>query len=105
MINVSKDNDGKIIAYMESRVVGQSGFDKLHGEYLYIADLWIHESYKYDWSIFRELMNDAMRKAQSATTIYFQRKKYGGRQSPNYSRSQVMRLLQRVPMMLIKELS
>lgn len=80
---------------MESRVVGRSGFDKLNGEYLYIADFWIHDSHKNDWSIFRELMNDALFKALSAEWVYFQRKKYGGRQSKNYSRSQIMKLLDR----------
>lgn len=81
---------------MESRVVGQSGFDKLMGEYLYIADLWIHDDYAYTFSIYRDLMNDALFKARSVSYIYFQRKKYGGRQSKNYSRSQIMKLLDRI---------
>jgi hypothetical protein len=104
MISVSKDNQDKVIAYMESRVVGQSGFDKLHGEYIYIADLWIHEDYKCDWSIFRDLMNDILLKAQSARWIYFERKKYGGRMSKLYPKEKIMRLLDRVPMLLIKEM-
>ncbi len=105
MINVSKDNEERVIAYAESRVVGQSGFDKLNGEYLYIADLWIHESHKNDWSIFRELMNDILRKATSAKWIYFTRKKYDGRMSKNYTRSQIMKLLERSPIMLLKEVA
>jgi len=105
LISTSKDINNKVIAYLESRVVGQSGFDKLYGEYLYIADLWIHEDYNSDWSIFRELMNDAFRKAQSVKWIYFQRKKYGGRQSKNYSRSTIMKLLERSPMLVLKEVA
>jgi hypothetical protein len=105
LISVSKDNEDKIISYCESRVVGQSGFDKLHGEYIYIADLWIHESHKNDWSIFRELMNDILRKAQSAKWIYFQRKKYGGRMSKLYTRSRIMKLLDRSPMMILREVA
>jgi len=88
---------------MEARVVGQSGFDKLEGEYLFIADLWIHEDYQYEWSIFRELMSDVLRRAWSSKWIYFQRQKYGGRQSKNYSRSQIMRLLSKSPMAVIRE--
>lgn len=105
MISVSKDNNDRIIAYIESRVVGQSGFDVLNGEYLYIADLWIHESHKNDWSIFRELMNHALRKAWSVKWIYFTRKKYGGRQSKNYTREQIMKILQRCPMIVLGEVA
>lgn len=95
MISVSKDNEDKVIAYMESRQVGQSGFDKLQGEYLYINDLWIHDSHKNDWSIFRALMNDALRRCKSVKWIYFKRMKYDGRMSINYSREKIMKLLER----------
>jgi|SRR3990167_3887419 len=105
MITTVKNENRFVIAYMEARVVGQSGFDKLYGEYLYIADLWIHESHKNDWSIFRELMNKTFRKAWSVKWIYFQRRKYGGKQSKNYSRSQIMKLLQRCPMMILQEVA
>lgn len=100
MISTSKDTQDRIIAYMEFRVVGQSGFDKLNGEFIYIVDLWIHNSHKNDWSIFRELMNDVLRKAWSVEWIYFQRKKYDGKQSKNYSREQIMKLLDRCPIMI-----
>ena len=105
MISVSKDNEDRVIAYAESRVVGQSGFDKLGGEYLYIADLWIHESHKNDWAIYRELMNDTFRKALSVKWIYFQRRKYGCKQSRNYSKEQIMKLLQRCPMLVLREVA
>lgn len=105
MINVSKDNEDRVIAYMEARVVGQSGFDVLNGEYLYIADLWIHESHKNDWSVFRELMMSTLRKAMSVKQVYFQRKKYGGRLSKNYSKEQIMKLASRYPEMLMKEVA
>ena len=105
MISVSKDNNDKVIAYMESRVVGQSGFDKLNGEYLYIADLWIHESHKNDWAIFRDLMNQAFRKALSVNWVYFQRKKYGGKQSKNYPKERIMKLLERSPMLVLREVA
>src|SRR3990167_3871572 len=95
MITTSKDSEDRVIAYIESRVVGQSGIDKLGGEYLYIADLWIHDDYKNDWSVYRELMNETLRKAISANYIYFQRKKYCGRQSKNYNRESIMRLLEK----------
>lgn len=104
MISTVKDLDDRVIAYMESRVVGQSGFDKLEGEYLYIADLWIHDSRENDWSIFRELVRDAFRKAKSVEWIYFTRRKYGGRQSKNYSKERIMKLVDKSPMGVMKEL-
>ena len=104
MISVSKDTQGRVIAYMESRNVGQSGFDKLNGEYIFIADLWIHDSHKNDWSVYRELMQDVFRKMWSAKQVYFVRKKYKDRVSNLYSKERIMKLLDRSPMMLIKEL-
>jgi len=85
--------------------VGQSGFDKLDGEYIYIADLWIHDSHKDDWSIFRELMRDVFRKAWSAKWVYFQRRKYGGKQSKNYSKERMMKLIDKVPAYVVKEIA
>jgi len=57
MVSVSKDNDGKVIGFLEWRQVGQSGFDKFRGEYLWINDLWIHSDYKNSWPIYRQMMN------------------------------------------------
>ena len=105
MISVSKDSNDRVIAFMESRVVGQSGIDVMGGEYLYIADLWIHDDYANDWSVFRELMNQTLRKAMSVKQVYFQRKKYGGRLSKNYSKEKIMKLASRYPMMLMKEVA
>ena len=105
MIVVSKDNEDRVIAYMEARVVGQSGFDVLNGEYLYIADLWIHKDYKNDWSVFRELMNATLFKAISIRWVYFNRTKYHNRMSKNYSRERIINMLNRVPMMLMKEVA
>ena len=105
MISKTSDSRGRILGYMEWRLVGQSGFDKMDGEYIYIADFWIHTSHKNDWSMFRELMWGIFAKSPSARYIYFNRRKYGGRQSKVYTREQIMKLMNRVPMMVMKVVS
>jgi hypothetical protein len=105
MISVSKESDDKVIAYIEWRQVGQSGFDKFRGEFIYIAELWIHEEYHNQWHVYRELMNDIFRKAPQAKFVYFQRRKYDGKQSKNYTREQIMKLVQRVPQMFLREVA
>jgi len=104
LISTSKNNDGLVIAYCEWRNVGQSGFDKLHGEYVYIADIWIHDSHHNDWSIYREFMNEIFQKALHAKFMYFQRRKYQGRMSRVYTKERIMKLVDKCPMMLVKVL-
>ena len=104
MISTYKDDGGRIVAYLEWKQVGQSGFDKLRGEYLWINDLWIHSDYKNHWEIYRKFMNEALFKAMDAKWMYFTRKKYGMRVSKLYSREKIMKLLERDSLSLIKEL-
>jgi len=103
MVSVSKDNDGKVIGFLEWRQVGQSGFDKFRGEYLWINDLWIHSDYKNSWPIYRQMMNEALFKGIDVKFIYFKREKYEGR-IKLYTRERIMKLLERESMSLIKEL-
>jgi len=74
MITSLKDNDGKIISYVEWRLVGQSGFDREDGEYVFISDFWIHELHRGGVKIGR-LIDEIMRLAPSANYCYFQRLK------------------------------
>lgn len=91
MISVSKDNDERVIGWIEWRQVGQSGFDKLHGEYIWINDFWIHEEYRRG-DVFRQLVNAILFKAPSAKWCYFKREKYKGRMSKLYKREDFMKL-------------
>lgn len=91
MISTSKDNDGKVLAYIEWRLVGQSGFDKLNGEYVWINDFWIHEDYRNGY-LFRDLVNKILFNAPNARWCYFTRQKYGGRKSRLYTRERFMKL-------------
>ena len=91
MVSVAKDDDGRVIGYLEWRQVGQSGFDKLRGEYVWINDFWIHEEYRRGY-VFRELVNNILFKAQDAKWCYFTRRKYHGRKSKLYTREDFMKL-------------
>lgn len=101
MITVVKNNEQYVISYIEWKQVGQSGFDKFHGEYVWINDLWIHENHSYDWSIFRELIRGVFDKAVGAKEIYFKRMKYAGRLK-SYSREKIMKLIDRVPALVFE---
>ena len=74
MITSIKDDQNRIIAYVEWRLVGQSGFDKQDGEYVWINDCWVHQDYR-----MRDLLNrmtdEVMRQVPSARYCYFQRLK------------------------------
>ena len=95
MIAKIHNKNGLIQAFIEWRQVGQSGFDKFRGEYIWINDLWMHESLKNSWETYRDLMNQVLFKAMDGQWVYFQREKYGGRISKLYSRSRIMNLLSR----------
>jgi len=92
MISTSKDNEGRVIAYVEWRQVGQSGFDKLGGEYVWLQNLWIHEDYR-GKKILQYLIADVLDKAPEAKYGYFTREKYGDRMSKSFKRESVERVV------------
>ena len=92
MVTTVKNDDGYVVALLEWRQVGQSGFDKLYGEYVFINDLWIHPSKRGDKSIMKKLGLIIMQKSVGANYCYFTRKKYGGRMSKIYTRQHFERL-------------
>ena len=79
MVTVVKDNDERVIGYIEWRLVGPSGFDVQNGEYIYINYFWITPDLRGDKTIFRRLVSQILRKGLSAKFGYFNRKKYGGK--------------------------
>lgn len=73
MITTLKDYDGKVIAHVEWRVVGQSGYDMENGEYLWISDLWVHESFERTAKI-NEIIDKVMKVIPDSVKYgYFQR--------------------------------
>jgi len=95
MVTVVKDDDERVISYIEWVQVGQSGFDKLYGEFVYIRDFWIHPDFRGDKSIWLSLASQILRKSKGATHCYFQRRKYGGRVSKMYTREHFEKMVEK----------
>lgn len=73
MITNLKDSDGKIIAYCEWRLVGQSGYEIPNGEYIWVNDMWVHPNYRNKNKLGR-IVDEIMRIVPQAQYCYFQRK-------------------------------
>ena len=94
MVNVAKDEQGKVIGWIEWRQVGQSGFDKHHGEYVWIGDLWIHQDYR-NGDTMNKLIRQVLIRSGDSKYCYFTRQKYNGRLSKTYTREQFMKLIEK----------
>ena len=92
MISTSKDEQRRVIGYIEWRQVGQSGFDKLNGEYVWVNYMWIHEDYRGNKDIFRQLVNNILFMANDAKWCYFKKDKYNENMSKLYTRADFIRL-------------
>lgn len=101
MITSLKDNDGKIIAYVEWRVVGPSGYDVDQGEYVWVNDCWVHERYRGTHKISR-MIDEVMNAVPLAQYCYFQRKDVSDKVHL-YSRRQWERRRNAYDSQLIKE--
>lgn len=95
MISVSKDIDGKVIGFIEWRQVGQSGFDKFQGEYVWIQEIWVHKDHR-GTHVFYDLIDKVMTLATNANYAYFTHAKYNDRMSRLYTREQFEKLMRKV---------
>lgn len=73
MVTSLKDTEGRIIAFCEWRLVGQSGYEVPNGEYVWVNDCWVHEDYRMEKRINR-IIDEIMRAVPQAKYCYFQRK-------------------------------
>ena len=89
MVTTLKDKWGRIIAYCEWRLVGQSGLETPNGEYVWVNDLWIHKEYRMKYKVNR-FIDEVMRIVPQANYCYFQRKDVSNK-IHLYSRSQMER--------------
>ena len=78
MIAVKKDKEGRVIAYCEWRLVGQSGYECPNGKYVYVPDIWVHSSTRHQHLI-NEIIDDVMALVPQAEYCYFQRKDYNNK--------------------------
>ena len=73
MITSLKDAEGRIIAYCEWRLVGQSGYETPNGEFIWVNDMWVHEDYRFKNRVNR-IIDEIMRLVPQAKYCYFERK-------------------------------
>jgi hypothetical protein len=91
MITTIKDEDRKVICFCEWRLVGQSGFEMENGKYVWVNDLWIHESVRGQSKLY-DIIEDIFAIVPETTEYcYFQRKEHNNRVRI-FTRSQMERM-------------
>lgn len=75
MLTALKDDDGKVIAYCEWRLVGPSGYEVPNGQYIWINDIWVWPGLRNTGRI-KRIIDEIMRLAPDAKYGYFQRLDY-----------------------------
>lgn len=94
MITISKDEEGKVVAFIEWAQVGMSGIPRPGGYYLWINEFWIHEKHR-GKECFRDLVAQILSVAPDARYCYFTRAKYGHRMSKLYKRKKFEQLIEK----------
>lgn len=78
MVTSLKDDEGRIIALCEWRLVGPSGYEVENGHYIWVNEIWVHRSFERTSRINR-IIDEIMRFVPQAKYCYFKRAKYGER--------------------------
>jgi hypothetical protein len=83
MIVTEKSSDGKVISYAEYNICDKFGHPCEGGQYAYIFNVWLHESYrpKIFKKIFTKWIREELPKYPYVRWIYWTRQKYGGKAS------------------------
>lgn len=90
MIISIKDNEEKIIAYIEFWQVAESGFPKAHGEYMWVQEMWIHNDYR-GKGLLKKLATKALSQHPDIKYGYWYHEKYNNRLSKLMSRERFMK--------------
>ena len=80
MIEVIKDEQGKIVSYIVWQLVDKQGHFNKDGKYVWVDDLWIHPDYRRNGNL-RGFINKISEKAPQAEYCYFNRDKYNDKLS------------------------
>ena len=101
MVTTLKDEEGRVIALAEWRLVGKSGFDKVAGEYVWVNDLWVHKEFE-KMNRINRIIDEIMRLVPEAKYCYFKRGKYHDRLKM-FTREQWERRRQAYDSLIVKE--
>ena len=78
MVEVKKDKDGKVIAWLEHYELDNKTRFCKDGDYLWVNDFWIHKDYKRN-GILNEFIQGIIPRFPKAKFLYWVRKKYSDR--------------------------
>lgn len=72
MVETVKNTDGLIIGYVEWNLLNERGQFSENSEYIYVADIWVHEEYR-KYTVFQHLIKaiDTHPFAQDAKFVYW----------------------------------
>jgi plasmid replication initiation protein len=89
-IITKKDEEGRVIAYGEFRIVDDYGMEDKYGHYAWINDVWVHEKFRTREGVnmlLKEFIDLKHQRMPWVRWIYWTRKKHGGRMSKYEIRS------------------
>lgn len=78
MVEVIHDDEGKIIAYIDMTLRDIYGNPDPIGEYMYIHEMWIHESIRYT-KAWKQFLYNAIKEFPLLKYVYWVRRKHNGR--------------------------
>lgn len=77
-VETIKDDEGRIVSYIEWTLCNKEGVSKEDGTYCYVKDLWTHDGFKFK-NIIRHYINLIYNKKPTIKYAYWNRKKYADR--------------------------
>jgi hypothetical protein len=80
MIYKRHDSDNRIIGYVIYHQFGPNANFSIDGEYIYVEDIWIHESVRFK-NLIAQMVNDVLPNFSKVKYLYWVRHKYGDRMS------------------------
>jgi hypothetical protein len=79
MVETVKDDDGKVVSYIEWSLRDANGKEDSNGAYVFVRDLWIHNSLRFSTKIIRMYVDLIISKTPTSRFVYWERHKYGDR--------------------------
>jgi len=80
MIESIKDNEDRVVAYIEWSLRDKFGLEAKDGIFVWVNDLWVHKDYRHK-KLIRMLSIKIYKRVPWVEHVYWKRHKYGGRKS------------------------
>ena len=79
MLETIKDDQDKIVAYIEWNLVNNKGKTDDQGTYVFVRDLWCWKPLRGKLKFIRHFISEISRKVPTVRYAYWEREKYSGR--------------------------